>query len=291
MGLRMRDLLIVVVSGLSGSGKSFTLKCFEDLGFYCVDNLPASLVPTFVDLCAHSGEFMSKVALGIDIREREFFGKSFTVFDELKEQGFRVEMLFLEAKDEVLIRRFSETRRPHPLGKAIPVLEGIQSERKSLSEMRRKADRIIDTSDYSVHQLKAFLSQFYLEAGEVKTLQITLVSFGYKFGIPYDSDLLFDLRFLPNPNFVPEIKHLTGNDSQVWEYMDKFSETGQLFEKLSKFLDYLIPCYEKEYRSYLNIGMGCTGGRHRSVALVNQIGEYLRKQRREISIRHRDLQQ
>ncbi len=180
----MRDLLIVVVSGLSGSGKSFTLKCFEDLGFYCVDNLPASLVPTFVDLCAHSGEFMSKVALGIDIREREFFGKSFTVFDELKEQGFRVEMLFLEAKDEVLIRRFSETRRPHPLGKAIPVLEGIQSERKSLSEMRRKADRIIDTSDYSVHQLKAFLSQFYLEAGEVKTLQITLVSFGYKFGIP-----------------------------------------------------------------------------------------------------------
>jgi len=199
--------------------------------------------------------------------------------------------LFLEARDEILLRRFSETRRPHPLAKGKPVIEGIQIERNSLNEVRKRADRIIDTSEYSVHQLKAFISQHYLKTDEIKPLHITLVSFGYKFGIPYDSELLFDLRFLPNPNFVPEIKALTGNDQRVWEYMMKYSETVQFYQKLVDFLEYLIPCYEKEKRSYINIGMGCTGGRHRSVAFVNQMGEYLRKKGFDITVRHRDIQQ
>ena len=171
------------------------------------------------------------------------------------------------------------------------MIEGIQIERNSLNEVRKMADRIIDTSEYSVHQLKGFISQHYLETGDSKTFHISLVSFGYKFGIPYDSDLLFDLRFLPNPNFVPEIKNLTGNDQRVWEYMTKYHETLQLYQKLVEFLDYLIPFYEKEKRSYLNIGLGCTGGRHRSVAFVNQIGEHLRKKGLDVTVQHRDIQQ
>jgi UPF0042 nucleotide-binding protein len=287
----VRDLLIIIISGLSGSGKSYTIKCFEDLGFYCVDNLPSRLVPTFVELCTHSGEEISRVALGIDIREREFLGDFLAIFEKLKSQGLKIEMLFLEARDEILLRRFSETRRPHPLAKGKPVIEGIQIERNSLNELRMRADQIIDTSDYSVHQLKAFISQHFIDIAELKPIHITLVSFGYKYGVPYDSELLFDLRFLPNPNFVPEIKAFTGNDQRVWEYMMKYPETIQFYQKLVDFLDYLIPCYEKEKRSYLNVGMGCTGGRHRSVAFVNQVGKYLRKKGLDISVRHRDIQQ
>jgi UPF0042 nucleotide-binding protein len=287
----VRDLLIVIISGLSGSGKSYAIKCFEDLGFYCVDNLPSTLVPTFVALCAQSGEEISKVALGIDIRERDFLGEFLTVFDRLKEEGTRLEMLFLEAREDVLVRRFSETRRPHPLARDKPVIEGIRIEQARLMELRKRADRIVDTSDYTVHQLKDLLSRYYLESGESKRLQISLVSFGYKYGMPYDCDLLFDLRFLQNPNFVPEIRSLTGNDQRVVEYIMKFPETQQFYERLLGFIDYLIPLYEKEGRAYLNIGMGCTGGRHRSVAIVNQVGDYLMKKGYEIAVRHRDVQQ
>lgn len=286
----MRDLLIVVISGLSGSGKSVAIKCFEDLGFYCVDNLPSALVPTFIELCSQSGEHIRKIALGIDIRERDFLEEFLTVFDRLQEKTCIVEVLFLEARDEVLVRRFSESRRPHPLAKRKSVLDGIQIEKTRLVQLRSRAKRIIDTSDFSVQQLKNLLSKYYLGPNEARHIHITLIAFGYKFGIPYESELLFDLRFLQNPNFVPEIRDLTGNDPQVVDYIMKFPETIQFYNKLLEFIDFLIPFYEKEGRSYMTIGLGCTGGRHRSVAFINLIGGYLEKKGHDITFRYRDIQ-
>jgi len=283
-------LLIVVISGLSGSGKSVAIKCFEDLGFYCVDNLPSALVPTFIELCSQSGEHIRKIALGIDIRERDFLEEFLTVFDRLKGQACVVEMVYLEARDEVLLRRFSETRRPHPLAKRKSVLDGIQIEKATLAPLRSRAKRIINTSDFSVHQLKNLLSKYYLGSNEAKSLHITLIAFGYKFGIPYESELLFDLRCLQNPNFIPEIRDLTGNDPQVVDYIMKFPETIQFYNKLLEFIDFLIPFYEKEGRSYMTISLGCTGGRHRSVAFVNQVGRELEKKGYDTTVRYRDIQ-
>jgi UPF0042 nucleotide-binding protein len=285
----MKNLTLVVISGLSGSGKSNAIKCFEDQGFFCIDNLPPVLLPKLTELFNQPNQNINRIALGIDIREREFLGEFLKVYEGLKEEGYRIELLFFEARDEILVRRFSETRRVHPLGIGKAVLEGISLERAILADLRKKADRIIDTSDLNVHQLKEMITLFYFKGGPTKKIQISLVSFGYKHGIPYDAELLFDVRFLPNPNFVNELKSKTGLNQEVLQYISKFPETFSFIERLVQFLDFVIPQYEKEGKSYLTIGIGCTGGKHRSVAIVNMMMEYFQKKGYLHTVRHRDI--
>ena len=284
----MKNLRVVFITGLSGSGKSNAIKCFEDLGFFCVDNLPTALLPKFTELCTQSGNEINRVAIGIDVRERGFFKNFLEVLDELKKENYNIEILFLEASDEALVRRFSETRRPHPLAKSGSVVDGIRLERETLSELRKRADEIIDTTNYNVHQLKEVLNKHYLES-EGRKLTISFVSFGYKYGIPYDVDLMLDVRFIQNPNFVKGLKPLKGSDKRVIDYVLKFHETKAFLEKLYEFLKFLIPMYEKEGKSYLTIGIGCTGGRHRSVAVSEILKGYLEKEGYSINIKHRDI--
>src|SRR3990170_652910 len=285
----MKNLSVVFITGLSGSGKSNAIKCFEDLGFFCVDNLPTALLPKFTELCTQSGNEINRVAIGIDVRERGFFKNFLEILDELKKENYAIEILFLEASDEALVRRFSETRRPHPLAKNGSVIDGIRLEREMLSELRKRADKIIDTTNYSVHQLKEILNKYYLES-EGRKLTISFISFGYKFGIPYDADLIFDVRFMQNPNFVKELKLLKGSDKRVIDYILKFQEAKAFLEKLYEFLRFLIPMYEKEGKSYLTIGIGCTGGRHRSVAVSEILKGYLEKEGYSLNIKHRDIE-
>ncbi|HET8760519.1 MAG TPA: RNase adapter RapZ [Nitrospiria bacterium] len=278
---------IVIVTGLSGAGKSHVLHCFEDVGFFCVDNLPPPLIPTFVHLYTRGEPTNYRIALGIDIRGREFLSQSFTAIEQLRQSGFCVEMLFLDARDDVLIRRFSETRRPHPLAHARPVSEGIVQEREELRELRDRADLIIDTSDYSVHQLKAVIAQRYVERRH--GLAVTVISFGYKFGVPREADLVFDVRFLKNPNFVEALRPLSGQDSAVSAYVVNLPETAGFLARLEDLLDFLLPLYESEGRTYLTIGIGCTGGRHRSVAVAEQLAGLLAQRGLHPTVQHRDI--
>jgi UPF0042 nucleotide-binding protein len=286
----VKELHLIVVSGLSGAGKSYAIKCLEDLGFFCVDNLPPPLLPKFVELCQGSGTEIRKIALGVDIREREFLSEFLVIFDKMRHEDYATELLFLEANEEVLVRRFSESRRPHPLAKSLPVIEGIRMEKIQLQPLRDRSDRIIDTSLLSLQQLKGVLTQYYMEPHETKRLQLTLISFGYKYGIPFDVDLLFDVRFLQNPQARQELKSLTGEDSKVASYVMKDSTFESFFRQVTDLLGFLIPLYEKEGRSYLTIGIGCTGGKHRSVVIVNELANHLKNQDREVTIRHRDIQ-
>jgi len=278
-----------VVSGLSGAGKSYAIKCLEDLGFFCVDNLPPPFLPKFVELCGKSTPEIRKVALGIDIREREFLNEFLSIFDKMRHEGYETELLFLEASEEVLVRRFSESRRPHLLAKDRPVIEGIRMEKIQLQPLRDRSDQIIDTSFLSTRQLKEVLTLHYLQQHEARKLQLTLISFGYKYGIPFDVDLLFDVRFLQNPQANQELKPLSGEDPQVVSYVSSDPEIGAFMKCLTDLLVFLIPLYEREGRSYLTIGIGCTGGRHRSVVVVNELGNCLKVQDHEVAIRHRDI--
>jgi UPF0042 nucleotide-binding protein len=278
---------IVIVSGLSGAGKSHVLHCFEDVGFFCVDNLPPPLIPTFVHLCTQGDGRSQRIGLGIDIRGREFLAQSFATIERLKSQGYRVEILFLEARDEVLVRRFSETRRPHPLARDRPIVEAIAQEREELQELRNRADLIIDTSGYTVHELKAFIAQRYLDRAQ--GMAVTLISFGYKYGPPYQADLLFDVRFLKNPNFVEPLRPLSGEDPRVASYVLGQPETGEFVGRLEGLIDFLLPLYEAEGRTYLTIGVGCTGGRHRSVVVIERLRAYFEKRGLQPTVRHRDL--
>jgi len=286
----MKNIRFVILTGLSGAGKSNAIRCFEDLGFFCVDNLPPPLLPKFTDLCAQSGSEISKVALGVDVRERDFLGNFSEVLEDLRGQGYPLAMIYFEARDEVLVRRFSETRRPHPLAKDRPVMEGIQRERERLKELRGMADLVLDTSEYTVHQLKEVLNRYELTQGREKSLVVNLVSFGFKYGIPYDLDLLFDVRLLPNPNFVPALKPLTGQDPPVAEYLYSHPRTLAFLDKVKEFLEFLLPQYVEEGKYYLNIGIGCTGGRHRSVFVTETVGGDLRRKGFEVSLRHRDAE-
>jgi RNase adapter protein RapZ len=284
----MRDTQIVIVTGLSGSGKSVAIKCFEDLGFFCVDNLPPALLPKFTDLCVQRGGEVNNVALGIDIRERGFFEDFFGNLERLKLQGYQIELLFFEARDEVVVRRFSETRRPHPLLPQSSLLEGVQLERERLQELRERADRIIDTSDITVHELKDLLARHYVKEDQER-LTITLVTFGYKFGVPYDADLVFDVRFLRNPNFLPELKPLTGEDPRVQAYMQEDPHASALLGHFESLFKFLLPLFLRERRSYLTIAIGCTGGRHRSVAIAYRLREIFAGLGHSVTIRHRDI--
>lgn len=285
----MAGLKLVVISGLSGSGKSHALKCFEDVGYFCIDNLPPALLPTFVELCHQQGGEIKNVALGIDVRERVFFADLVGVLDRVKALGHSVELLFFEAREEVLVRRFSESRRPHPLLPDLPVLEGVRVEKERLSDLRRHADRIIDTSDLTVHELRDLLARQFGQERSPRRLTISLITFGYKFGVPYDIDLLFDVRFLRNPFFVPELKPLTGEDPRVRAYVLADPDAVAFLAQLEQLFKFLIPLFERERRSYLNVAIGCTGGRHRSVSLAKRLQESFAASGYHVTLVHRDL--
>jgi len=279
---------LLIVTGLSGSGRSATLKAFEDMGFNCVDNLPLELLSAFVEFARGSDRAFRSV-IGIDIREKGFPERFPALYKELKSRGIRIEMLFLDASDQTIVRRFSETRRSHPLARgATALLDGIRSERTALAEVRKLADRIIDTTDYTVHDLRQTIERQYAAEDTGRPMVITLLTFGYKFGIPYDLDLLFDLRFLPNPHFVPELRPLTGEDPGVREYVMAQPDSAEFLARLRGFIEYLLPRYRREGKSYLTIGFGCTGGRHRSVAVSLMIAAFLRKSGYDVIIKHRD---
>ncbi len=287
----MKHMRMVVVTGLSGSGRSAALKAFEDMGFYCVDNLPLTLLPAFVDFAGGSEQAV-RSAIGIDIREKDFPQRFPALHCDLRLRGSAIETLFLDASDQTLVRRFSETRRPHPLARGTTALiDGIRKERTALEEVKKLADRIVDTSDYTVHDLRQAIERHYSDAGTGRPLVITLITFGYKFGVPYDMDLMFDLRFLPNPHFVPELRDRTGEDPRVREHVMAGADSAEFIARLRQFLEYLLPRYRSEGKSYLTIAFGCTGGRHRSVAVAIAVAERLREIGYEVNLKHRDMRE
>ena len=284
----MSELRIIIISGLSGSGKSTALKTLEDLGFFCVDNLPVLLLPKFIELCQGSIHDVSKIGLVMDVREREFLKEYPLMRDLLKDEGYHIELIFLESSDEVLIQRFSETRRQHPLGDEGSVAEGIQIERGKLGELKSLADKIIDTSELTVHQLRTHLEE-YFQQWSTRSMHITFMSFGFKYGVPHDIDMLFDVRFLPNPYFVSELKDLDGSDRRVAEYVFRWQETQVYLQKLQDFIMFQIPLFEREGKTYLTIAIGCTGGRHRSVVIADYLKELFPRDTYGVYIHHRDL--
>ncbi len=279
---------LVVITGLSGSGKGSALKAFEDLGYHCVDNLPIDLILRFSDLCASPGSRIKRAAVVVDIREGEGLSQLPVTYQKLGRKGLKLSLLFLEAKDATLIQRFEETRRPHPLGANLPVREGMRLERALLKPMRRLADAIVDTSQMNVHDLRSFIQDRF-GGRRHKTMLISVVSFGFRFGVPPDADLLFDVRFLPNPNYVSQLKAKTGRDPAVKRFIDSHRQTQEFVSRLTDLLLYLLPHYVREGKSYLTIAIGCTGGRHRSVALAERVGNILEDEGYEIKTLHRDI--
>lgn len=280
---------LIIITGLSGAGMSSAMNVFEDLGYFCVDNLPSQLIPSFVHLFERKESGVMRAALGLNIREGEFL-KSFPyIYTQLHgRDDIETTIVFMEASDAVLQRRYSETRRPHPLG-AVRIIEAIGAERRKLEQIRALADIIIDTSDYTVHTLRAWLrNRFAPENAEAKT-EITVVSFGFKYGVPLDADLVFDVRFLPNPHFVPELKELSGNDQPVIEYLNRSDEARETVRRFCELLDFLMPLYHREGKSYITVAIGCTGGRHRSVAVANEIGKHLNRSEQHARVTHRDV--
>ena len=326
----MKNIRVILISGLSGSGKTTAIKALEDIGFYCVDNLPILLLPKFIELCEQSGGKISKVAVVEDIRgeasyplsqqapnrdwqapnpasggtgsgqsggatgEINFLEDSRRIIQDLKREGYPIEILFLESSDPTLMRRFSETRRQHPLAVGGSIREGLRLERERLQAIRDMANQVIDTSQLNVHQLKERVQQ-YAEAGRSPSqMTIVLLSFGYSFGIPFETDLLMDVRFLPNPYFVEELKRLRGDHPKVSEYVLQWEETKEFLRHLEALIRFLLPLYEKEMKTHLTIAVGCTGGRHRSIVIVNRLAEMLRDELAErgvfLSVQHRDAE-
>ncbi len=281
---------VVIVTGLSGSGKSTAIHVLEDLGFYCIDNLPVTLIPRFLELCANSEEPITRVALGIDQRERVFLRSYPDVLADLRNRGLRLQILYLEAADDVLLRRFSETRRPHPAAGNRGVAEGIRTERELLSGLRELATQVLDTSTFTVHELREKLRQALAHFRTQDSLAVTLESFGYKYGIPVDADIMFDVRFLSNPFFVEELRPKTGLDTDVATYVLQRPEAELFVSQVSALLESTLPLYVREGKSYLTVTIGCTGGRHRSVAMIEELGRRLATWGYAIHLRHRDLQ-
>ena len=277
---------LVIITGMSGSGKASVLKAFEDLGYYCVDNLPIGLIPRFADLAKQSSE-IEKAALVADIREGEQLKRLPAIIRGLKKQ-VHTTVLFLEASDDVLLRRFSETRRPHPLGKDSTVQSALNEERQRLQPIRDMADFVVDSSRFNVHELRAHITSKFTAGSTEKDILISIVSFGYKTGVPSDVDLVFDVRFLPNPHFVPEFRPLTGRHPQVAKYIRSFPQTQEFINRISELLIYLIPHYIREGKSYLTIAFGCTGGQHRSVMIAEDVKKRLAKAGYRVKVVHRD---
>ena len=328
----MKNIRVILISGLSGSGKTTAIKALEDIGFYCVDNLPILLLPKFIELCEQSGGKISKVAVVEDIRgeasypssgeplnhdgsgqapnpasggtgtgqagygegEKAFLVDSRRVTQHLKKEGYPLEILFLESSDPILMRRFSETRRQHPLAVGGSIREGLRLERERLQGIRDMANRVIDTSQLNVHQLKEKIQQYAEEGQNLSQMTVILLSFGYSFGIPFEADLLMDVRFLPNPYFVEELKQWRGDHPKVAEYVLQWEETKDFLQHLQEFIRFLLPLYERERKTHLTIAVGCTGGRHRSIVIVNRLAEMLRDELKKrgvfLSVQHRDAE-
>lgn len=282
----------IIVTGLSGAGKTEATRSLEDMGYFCVDNLPPKLIPKFAEACVQSQGKINKVALVIDIRGGIFFDDLFESLNYLKRQDFKYEILFLDAADEVLVKRFKETRRSHPLAPGSRVITGINEERNRLREVKDRADIIIDTSKYAIRDLREEMNKNY---GDVKQpeqqLSVTILSFGFKYGIPVDSDLVFDVRFIPNPFYIPDLKPYSGNDEPVKKYVLDQEETKGFIKRADDMLDFLIPNYKKEGKRQLIISVGCTGGRHRSVAIANALYKKLLERNYNASVEHRDIRE
>jgi UPF0042 nucleotide-binding protein len=287
--LREKHIKITIITGLSGSGKTTAINALEDAGFFCIDNLPVILLPRFLKLKSKANSEVTKLALVMDLREREFLQQYPKIFQDLSEEGYRFEIIFLEASTETLLRRYSQTRRKHPLSEGKSLLEGIEAEQEALKGLRNLADLIIDTSNYNVHQLKEIILTHALKEVPEKRMKIYILSFGYKHGIPYDADIVIDVRCLPNPHFVEELKNLNGTSREVKQFMDGQEETQQFLKRYLDLLFYLIPLYEKEGKSALTIAVGCTAGRHRSVSIAETIFEELKKTNNIITVTHRDI--
>jgi UPF0042 nucleotide-binding protein len=328
----VKNIRLILISGLSGSGKTTAIKALEDIGFYCVDNLPILLLPKFIELCEQSGGKISKVAVVEDIRgaasypdspqipddagpgqpqnlasggtgsgqargaegEKDFLKDSRRIIQDLKREGYPIEILFLESSDPILMRRFSETRRQHPLAVGGSIRDGLRLERERLQAIRDMAHQVIDTSQLNVHQLKEKIQQ-YAQAGKPSgQMTVALLSFGYSFGIPFESDLLMDVRFLPNPYFVEDLKRLKGDHPKVAEYVLQWEETKEFLRHLQELIRFLLPLYERERKAHLTIAVGCTGGRHRSIVIVNRLAEMLRDELTKrgvfLSVHHRDAE-
>jgi RNase adapter protein RapZ len=278
---------LVIVTGLSGSGKGSVLRTFEDLGYYCVDNLPVPLIPSFTELYAQSRDEIRRAALLVDAREGKQLAQLPDICRKLQKEG-RLTLVFVEASTEALGRRFSETRRPHPMGRGTSVREGIRQERQRMAEIRRLANVVIDTTKFTVHELRQFIVKKFQSVGP-QPLLVSVVSFGYRFGIPQDADLVFDVRFLPNPHFVPRLRRFSGRDSRVVRYIHSFPQTGEFLRRIDGLLAYLLPHYVAEGKSYLTIAIGCTGGRHRSVALAEDVRKELERRGYSAKAVHRDV--
>jgi UPF0042 nucleotide-binding protein len=279
-----------VITGLSGSGKTHVSRALEDAGWFCVDNLPIALVPSFARLLKSSAQ-LRRSALVVDVRERGFAEAFPSVYRSLRRSGLRASLLFLEADERALLRRFSETRRPHPMAGGEPALEGIRAERAALGPTRKMADVILDTSGYTVHQLRDYVLEHYDVRSEGRRMVVSVLSFGFKHGLPPEADLVFDLRFLANPNFVPRLRRLTGADPAVRRYLQRQPDTSAFLKRVLSLVVFVLPRHEREGRSYLNIAFGCTGGRHRSVMAANAIGAALRRRGYPVRIHHRDVKQ
>lgn len=282
----------IIVTGLSGAGKSEATNALEDMGYFCVDNLPPKLIKKFAEVCKQSQGSIDKVALVMDIRGGIFFDDLFESLSELSKEQFQYEILFLDTSDEVLVKRFKEKRRSHPLAPGGRVITGIELERKKLREVKDRADVIIDTSKYAIKDLREEMARkFGDKEMPEKQMAITILSFGFKYGIPVDSDLVFDVRFIPNPFYIPELKPFSGNDEPVKNYVMEQTETQTFLEKANDMFEFLIPNYQKEGKRQLIISIGCTGGRHRSVAIANSIYETLRANNHDVYVEHRDIKE
>jgi len=288
-GHRSRNIQTVIITGMSGSGKSTALRAFEDMGYYCVDNLPIALLPDFLSLTENSTEIPTRVALVMDVREKGFLDQYGSIFSQVKNQGFHLEILFLDASDNILVQRFSQTRRKHPLQQKGDILEAISQERRRLRGLREFADNYIDTSNRNVHQLRQIVLDMYSFREDLTRPLIHVISFGFKYGVPADASLVLDVRFLPNPYFVPELRPLSGLDQRIYDFVHHKEQTKAFLKHLEAMFSFLIPQYRAEGKVYLVVGIGCTGGRHRSVAIARWLGEMFTRNGEEVIVTHRDL--
>ncbi len=280
---------VIIVTGLSGAGKSQALRTLEDLGYFCVDNLPPSIIPTFIDLYMKAREEAMRIALVVDIRGGEFFSDLWEALRLLRERDIRPTVLFLEAEDDILVRRFKETRRRHPLSPQGSILEGLREERRILADLKAASNIIMDTSDLSPAELRRQLMEVFTRGVKDQKMLITIVTFGFKHGLPLDADLVFDVRFLPNPFYIDDLKRLSGQNPQVTEFVFGSPVTGSFLTHLKKFIDFLLPKYVEEGKTHLNIAIGCTGGRHRSVAIGEALKTHLESREHTVVVEHRDI--
>ncbi|MFC1856429.1 RNase adapter RapZ [Thermodesulfobacteriota bacterium] len=286
----MKNKKIIIITGRSGSGKSTAIAALEDAGFYCVDNMPVALLPVFLDQTIESASEMAGFAFVMDLREKGLLSKYGSVFDALGQKGYSFDIIFLEADEDVLLRRYSQTRRHHPLSRGKTLLEGIRAEELKLKNLRKVAHKVINTSLYNVHELKAIILDIAQKSVKLAPIRIHVLSFGFKYGIPHEADLIVDVRFLPNPYFVQELRDLDGETREIKAYVLENDITKKFLKKYLDLLDYLIPLYEKEGKAYLTIAIGCTGGRHRSVTIARAIFEHIMKSEKQVEISHRDIE-